>query len=282
MMKKVATGIYIENAYAGVTLGALVFKEGIVMIDAPISPEDGRAWQQALRKLDGGAGRLLINLDAHPDRALGVRIMESYVLAHRASADSFNQRPLIFKAQGTESGAEWENIKGLSGIRWQPPNLVFTDQARIHWGNTEVLIEHHPGPTKGACWVLIPEKKVIFVGDAVVAKQPPFLAEANLGKWIQALDVLLSKYKGFKIISGRGGQVGEKDIRSLSRFIKGVDKQLERISKRKMAPQAAEKLVEKLLPTLESPAKYRKFYAQRLRHGLYHCYARNYYASSSK
>jgi glyoxylase-like metal-dependent hydrolase (beta-lactamase superfamily II) len=282
MMKKVATGVYIENTYAGVTLGALVFKEGIVMIDAPISPEDGRAWQQALRKLDGGTGRLLINLDSHPDRTLGVRTMESYVLAHKASADSFTQRPTIFKAQGTESGAEWENTKGLSGIRWQPPNLVFTDRVRIHWGDTEVLIEHHPGPAKGACWVLLPEKKVVFVGDAVVARQPPFLADANLGKWVEALDVLLSKYKGFKIISGRGGQVGEKDIRSLSLFIKDVDKQLNRITKRKGSPQAAEKLAEKLLPALESPAKYRKFYMQRLQHGLYHYYARNYYASSSK
>jgi cyclase len=281
-MRKVVTGVYIENTYAGVTLGALVLEEGIVMIDAPISPEDGRAWQQALRKLNGGTGRLLINLDSHPDRTLGARAMESQVLAHKSSADSFNQRSTIFKAQETESGAEWENTKGLSGIRWQPPNLTFTDQVRIHWGDTQVMVEHHPGPAKGACWVLLPEKKIIFVGDAVVAKQPPFLADADLAEWVETLDVLLSKYKGFKIISGRGGQVGEKDIRNLSHFIKDVDKKLVRISKRKASPQAAEKLAEKLLPALEFPAKYHDFYMQRLQHGLYHYYARNYYASSSK
>jgi glyoxylase-like metal-dependent hydrolase (beta-lactamase superfamily II) len=281
-MKKVSAGVYLENAYRGVTLGALVFNEGIVMIDAPISPEDGRTWQHALRGLGGGPGRLLVNLDAHPDRTLGVRTMDSYVLAHEASAATFTQRSMIFKAQDVESGAEWESAKGLSGIRWQPPNLVFTDRVYIYWDNTEVLIEHHPGPAKGACWVVVPEKKVIFVGDAVVAKQPPFLAEAHLGKWVEALDLLLSKYKAYKIISGRGGQVIDKDIRTLSRFIKNVDRQLDRISKRKAVPQATEKLVEKLLPTLETPAKYRKFYTQRLRHGLYHCYARNYYASPSK
>jgi glyoxylase-like metal-dependent hydrolase (beta-lactamase superfamily II) len=265
-----------------VTLGALVFDEGIVMIDAPISPEDSRSWQQALRELDSGTGRLLVNLDPHPDRTLGARAMESFVLAHEASAASFAQRSMVFKAQSAESGAEWENAKGLSGIRWQPPNLVFTDRAYIHWDNKEVLIEHHPGPNKGACWVILPDKKVVFVGDAVVSKQPPFLAEAHLEQWGEALDLLLSEYKGYKIIGGRGGRVNEKDIRSLARFIKTIDKQLTRISKRKASPQATEKLVEKLYPTLESPAKYRKFYTQRLQYGLYHCYARNYYAGSSK
>jgi glyoxylase-like metal-dependent hydrolase (beta-lactamase superfamily II) len=283
-MKKISAGVFIESGYAGVTLAALVLPKGIVQIDAPISPDDGRAWQQTIRDLGGGPGRLLINLDAHPDRTLGVFTMDNSVLAHEATAESFVQRPTIFKAQMADSGAEWENLKGLSGIRWKPPNLVFTEQTRIHWNEAaEVLVEHHPGPEKGACWVVLPDKKVVFIGDAVVAKQPPFLAEAHLGSWLETLNLLLSKeYKGFKVISSRSGQVGEKDIRNILRFITSVDKQLDRISKRKASPQATEKLVEKLLPTLETQAKYRNFYTQRLQYGLYHCYARNYYSGSSK
>lgn len=283
-MKKISAGVFIESGYSGVTLGALVLPKGIVLIDAPISLDDGRAWQQALRDLDGGPGRLLINLDAHPDRTLGVSAMDSSVLAHEVTSASFVQRPMIFKAQMAESGAEWENMKGLSGIRWEPPNLIFTEQARIHWDEAaEVLVEHHPGPEKGACWVALPDKRVVFIGDAVVAKQPPFLADAHLGSWVETLDLLLSKeYKGFKVISGRSGPVGEKDIRNMLRFITNVDKQLDRIAKRKASPQATEKLVEKLFAMLETPAKYRNFYTQRLQYGLYHCYARNYYSGSSK
>ncbi len=282
-MRKISAEVYIEGAYPGVTLGALVFPDGVVLIDAPISPDDGRAWQKTLRELKGGSMRLLVNLDSHPDRTLGVRFANGSVLAHEATAKAFAHRSTIFKAQIVESGAEWENCSGLSGIRWLPPNLIFTEQAKIHLDGTDILVEHHPGPEAGASWVILHEKKVVFVGDTVLIKQPPFLANAKLESWIEALDLLMSKeYKGYKIVSGRGGLVGEKEIRNTRRFLKNVEKQLERLFKRKAAPQATEKLVDKLLATSESPTKYRKMYAQRLRYGLYHCYAKNYFSSPSK
>lgn len=282
-MRKISAGVYIEGAYPGATLGVLVFSDGVVMIDTPISPEDGRAWQKAVRELKGGTMRLLINLDSHPDRTLGSRLANGSVLAHETTAKVFAQRSTIFKAQIVESGAEWENCAGLSGIRWLPPNLTFTEQVKIHLDDTEILVEHHPGPEAGASWVIVPEKKVVFVGDAVLAKQPPFLANAKFESWVEALDLLLSKeYKGYKIVSGRGGLVGEKDIRNMRRFLRNVEKQLERLSKRKAAPQATEKLVDKLLATLETPAKYRKTYSQRLRYGLYHQFAQFYSSGSSK
>jgi glyoxylase-like metal-dependent hydrolase (beta-lactamase superfamily II) len=282
-MRKISAGVYIEGSYPGVTLGALVFPDGIVMVDAPICPDDGHAWQEAVRELDGGMERLLINLDSHPDRTLGARFLDYSLLAHAATANAFAQRSAIFKAQIAESGAEWENCSGLSGIRWLSPNLTFTDHARIHWDNTEILVEHHPGPEDGASWVVIPEKKVLFVGDAVLAKQPPFLAKADIESWVEALDLLLSKeYKSFKMVSGRGGLVGEKEIRNMRRFLKNVEKQLDRLSKRKAAPQATEKLVDKLLATIESPAKYHKYYSQRLQYGLYHYFAHHYYSGTSR
>jgi len=282
-MRKISAGVYIEGAYPGVTLGALVFPDGVILIDAPISPDDGRAWQKAVRELKGGSMRLLINLDSHPDRTLGARFANGSVLAHEETAKVFAHRSAIFKAQIVESGAEWENCSGLSGIRWLPPNLIFTEQTKIHLDDKNILVEHHPGPEVGASWVILPEKKVVFVGDTVLAKQPPFLANAKLDSWVETLDLLLSKeYKGYKIVSGRGGLVGEKEIRNMRRFLKNIEKQLERLSKRKAAPQATEKLVDKLFSSLESPAKYRKMYSQRLRYGLYHCYAKCYSSGSSK
>jgi glyoxylase-like metal-dependent hydrolase (beta-lactamase superfamily II) len=283
LMKKISAGVYIENSYPGVTLGVLVFPDGVVMIDAPINPDDGRAWQKDIRELKGGMMRLLINLDSHPDRTLGARFANGDVLAHTDTAKVFTNRSSIFKAQIVESGAEWENCSGLSGIRWLPPNLTFTEQAKVYMDATEILVEHHPGPEEGASWVILPEKKMVFVGDAVLAKQPPFLADAKLESWVEALDLLLSKeYKGYKIVSGRGGLVGEKEVRNVRRFLKNVEKQLERLSKRKATPQATEKLVDKLLAQVESPAKYRKIYSQRLHYGLYHCFAKNYSSSSNK
>ncbi len=276
-MKKVASGVYIEDDYPGVTIGAVILEKGVVLIDAPLRPDDGRAWQNSIRELGNSPNRLLVNLDSHPDRTLGARMMDTTVMAHEAVANVFLQRPAIFKAQIGEYGAEWEKCNGLSGIRWLHPNLIFTDSIKLHWDDTDVIIEHHPGPEEGASWVVLPEKKVVFIGDAVPVKQPPFLADSNLEAWITTLDLLLSnQFKDFKIVSSRGNLVGEKQIRNVRRFIKAVEKQLDNLSKRKASPQATEKLVDRLLARTESPAKHRDFYAQRLQYGLYHYYARHY------
>lgn len=278
-MKKLADGVFLERAYPGVTLGALVSAKGIVMIDAPVRPEDGRAWQKALQEKTGGSEKLLINLDSHPDRTLGVQAVESRVLAHQTVAAAFNNRSTIFKAQAIESGAEWETCTGLSGTRWVPPELMYSKQIWLHWGPSGIKVEHHPGPELGSSWVILPELKIVFVGDLVVVGQPPFLENCDLKAWGQALDLLLSKeFEGFKIIGGRGGVLAEKDIQSLGKFLSTVDKQLQRLAKREHTPQATEKLVEKLLAGLETPAKHKKFYTQRLKYGLYHCYIRHYYS----
>ena len=75
-MQQIKPGIYFEDGYLGVTLGALVFSHGTIMIDAPLRPEDARAWRSALLNLRGGSSRLLVSLDAHLDRTLGTRAME--------------------------------------------------------------------------------------------------------------------------------------------------------------------------------------------------------------
>lgn len=279
-MRKLAGGVYVEGSYPGVTLGALVSERGIVMIDTPLRLEDGRSWQKELREKGGGGDRLLISLDSHPDRTLGARVMDSLVLAHQAVADAFSQRPAIFKAQVAESGAEWETCTGLSGTRWSPPRLLYSKSATLFWGDTPLVVEHHPGPEKGSSWVVFPELKIVFVGDHVVVKQPPFLANANLKAWREALDLLLSKeYEAYKIVGGRGGMAAEKDIRDLQKFLSTVQKNLERLAKRKSSPEATKKLVDKLLVGFNPPAKSKILYSQRLKYGLYHCYSRSYHSA---
>src|SRR5512137_766112 len=109
-MQAIAKDIYIENDYPGVTLGIISLEHGLLQIDAPPSPEDARMWRAAMLNLGGGPERLLINLDAHPDRTLGARAMDCSVIAHETTAQVFRSRPNTFKAQGDETGADWERI----------------------------------------------------------------------------------------------------------------------------------------------------------------------------
>jgi glyoxylase-like metal-dependent hydrolase (beta-lactamase superfamily II) len=281
-MQQIKPGIYYEDAYLGVTLGALVFSHGTIMIDAPLRPEDARTWRAALLNLrGGGSARLLISLDSHLDRTLGTRAMECTVVTHQKAAQVFRNRPVIFKGQSVDNGADWENYDDAIGTRWASPDITFSDQMTLHWGGPEIVLEHRPGPAPGSTWVVVPSAGVLYVGDAVTPPQPPFLSQADLPAWIETLDKLVSSYRDFTIVSGRGGLLGLDAVRAMQRYLKTIHKGLERLAKRNAAPEATENLAASLLAEISFPEKFNEQYQQRLRSGLFQYYSRHYRQESS-
>jgi glyoxylase-like metal-dependent hydrolase (beta-lactamase superfamily II) len=281
-MHEIATAVYIEDAYPGVTLGAVSLSHGLVQVDAPPSPEDGRAWRAALLNLGGSSERLLVNLDAHPDRTLGARAMDCTVVAHEKTAQVFRSRPTTFKAQGEETGADWESIPGLGNIRWVLPEITFSHQMTIHWGDHPLVLEHHPGPSAGSLWAVLPEEKVAFVGDAVVRNQPPFLANADIPTWLETLKLLLSPaYRGWIVISGRGGLVTGDAIRAQKDYLEQVLNKIEKLAQKKSPPEATDNLVTPILGLMKTPASRQQRFALRLRYGLRQYYIRHHHLSSS-
>jgi glyoxylase-like metal-dependent hydrolase (beta-lactamase superfamily II) len=281
-MKRLKHQIYYESDYTGATVGALLFSKDTVLVDAPLRPDEARAWLSELRKAGAKPRRLAINLDSHPDRTLGTQTLEAQVLAHRETARQFRRRAAIFKALKQESGAEWEETSGLSGLRWIMPRVTFSEHSVMFFDGRELRMEYHPGPGPGACWLVIPEDKIVFVGDAIVIGQPPFLAQADIEAWIEGLDLLLSRsFRGYTIISGRGGKATTQDVNAQKKMLDGIETTLKKISKKKSTANAEiDKLANRLLAKYKAPAKRRAFYLQRLKHGLHNYYARNYLPGS--
>ena len=98
-MQEIAPHVYIEPGYAGVTLGAINWPHGLILLDSPFRQEDTRSWRSALLNLGSGAERMLVNLDAHFDRTLGTRAMDCTVVGHEKMAQAFRNRPVTFKTQ---------------------------------------------------------------------------------------------------------------------------------------------------------------------------------------
>jgi glyoxylase-like metal-dependent hydrolase (beta-lactamase superfamily II) len=262
--------------YPGVTLGALVFPHGTILIDAPLRAEDARAWRSVISNLAMSPNRILVNLDAHLDRTIGARAIDCTIISHLKTAQVFRNRPSVFKGQTTESGAEWEVSNDVLGTRWAIPDITFSNRLNFHWGGPEVILEHHPGPALGSIWVIIPTVSVVFVGDTILLDQPPFLASADLPAWIESLELLLSTYKDFTMISGRGGPVGNEAVRAQLKSLKNILKGLERLAKRNAPPENTETLIGGLIADMALPSKRREQYIQRLRHGLYYYYTRSF------
>lgn len=276
-MQEISEHIYIETGYPGVTLAAINWPHGLILIDAPLRPEDARSWRSALLNLGGGVDRVLINLDAHPDRTLGTRAMECTVIGHEQMAQVFRTRPLSFKAQGPETGAEWEMFDGLGSVRWAPPDITFTERLQIHWNGSPMALEYHPGPSIGAIWAVIPEHKVIFVGDAVLPGQPPFLASADLPAWIESLELLASStYQNYLIVNGRTGLTTQKQVRLQIAFLKLVHEKMEALAASGGTVEETASFVPALLREFNFTADRRWQYTGRLKWGLARYFTRHY------
>jgi glyoxylase-like metal-dependent hydrolase (beta-lactamase superfamily II) len=280
-MRQIAPGIYIEDAFAGVTLGALILPHGTIMVDAPLRAEDARTWRASITNLSIGSNRLLVNLDAHLDRTLGSRALDSTIVAHQTTAQVFRNRPSVFKGHSADSGSEWEVSNDVFGTRWAIPDITFSDRLLFQWGGPQVILEHHPGPTLGSIWVLIHSANVIFVGDTILNDQPPFLASADLPAWIESLELLQSSYQEYTIISGRGGSKGKNGIQSQLNILKQILHGLEKLSKKDAPPEMTEGLIAELISGMSLPGNRRKHYIQRLRHGLYYYYSQHYQSIES-
>jgi hypothetical protein len=274
-MQELSSHIYIETSYAGVTLTAINWLHGMILIDAPFRVEDTRLWRSAIAGLGSGSDRMLINLDAHFDRTLGVRAMECTVLGHEKMSDVFHNRPVTFKAQGTETGAEWELHNGLGSIRWAPPEITFSDRLVINWDDSPLILESHPGSAVGAVWAKMPAEKIVFLGDAVIANQPPFLAGGDLPSWIHSLNLLFTpEYQDYLLVSGRGGLVAQQQVRTQIEFLHRVEEAIGGLSKKSATPEDAAGLAPALLKHFTVPAGRETQFEQRLRYGLYHLFLR--------
>jgi len=275
-MQEIAPNVFIETNYVGVTIGAIKWSRGLILVDAPFLGEDVRSYRSSLASLGGTSNIMLVVLDAHYDRTLGTKAMDCTIISHEKVAQVFRDRPISLKPQLESTGAEFEQHDGLSGTRWSAPEITYSQRMEIHCDDHPVVLEHHPGPSYGATWVLLPGRQIIFIGDAVVPGAPPFLSYADIPAWLETLDLLLtSQYKNHTIVSSRGGLITHRQVKDQAHYLTHVLKELNKISSRNGLPEDTEKLLPGLLKDFKVPPGRQSQYQQRLAYGLYNYYAKH-------
>lgn len=268
-MQEISPKVFLETDFPGVSLGVIDWDHGLVLIDAPFRSEDSRLWRSTLVSLSGGVDRMLINLDSHMDRTLGTRSMDCTVIGHEKMAQTFRTRPVACKSQNSETGAEWELYDNLPSTRWVVPEISFTTSMQINSEHGEIHLEHKPGPAPDAIWAILPKQSVIFLGDAVVIDQPPFLAQANLSLWIEQLKTLLvNPYRNYILVSSRGGMVAIEQVREQIKFLEKMQGLIETQIRKGPGNENIDHIVQLALKGTTFPAKRNALYQKRLRWGV--------------
>ena len=112
--------------------------------------------------------------------------------------------------------------------------------------------------------------------------QPPFLAHADLPAWVESLQVLLDRYAGFTIISGRGGPVTPADVRAQIGLLMSITHQVSsRLAAARTPVEATQELVTGLLDGCDLSGENGEQYHQRLLYGLQQYYNRRLHPQSA-
>jgi len=190
-------GIFSER---GGTIGFLLSKDGIVVIDAQF-PDTAPHLIEDLKKRTTNPFRYLLNTHHHGDHTAGniaFKGLVEHVVAHENSLN--NQK----------TGAEKNNSLDKQLL----PDMTFKDDWKLKIGDQTIKGDYYgAGHTNGDAIYHFEKANIFHAGDFMFNKRHPFIdrgAGANISQWIKDLDKITKKAdKDSIIIFGHSLNPGE-------------------------------------------------------------------------
>ena len=222
-MRQLAPNVYVTSTSTGVNVGVILASEGLVYVDAPMIPEEARAWKQSVASLTDAAPLFLINTDYHGGHAVGNSILGGTIVAHESvwkhltgMSDSYRQK--ILDKWHKDYPFEFAEIKTLAFSR---PELTFRGRMTLYCGDTTLQLIHVGGHTPATAMVYLPDLRILFTGDILVLGRYPYLGDANTKEWLDAL-TLIRRMEPEIIVPGHGGPCDSKATEPLSAYIRAI------------------------------------------------------------
>ncbi|MEZ4706623.1 MAG: MBL fold metallo-hydrolase [Caldilineaceae bacterium] len=191
--EELAPGIFINTNYRGCTPGFIHTEEGIILVDTPLIPKQAIDWRDQIEQQYAGEPLLyIINTDHHRGHALGNQyFMPCKVIAHERAHKEMSGYTENFKERVRNSFKREPDIQAqLNNIVIIPPDITFTQNARLLYGAREVDLIFVGGHTPATSLVWLANESVCFVGDILWVDQHPYMAQANSLEWLDALELI--------------------------------------------------------------------------------------------
>ena len=173
-------GIFTER---GGTIGFLLSKDGIVVIDAQF-PDTSKHLIEELQKQSSNPFKYLLNTHHHGDHTSGniaYKGLVEHVAAHENSLA--NQKKVAEKNNSVD--------KQLF------PDITFKKDWELKMADEKIKADYFgPGHTNGDAVYHFENANILHVGDLMFNKRHPFVdrsAGANISNWIKDLDKIIDK-----------------------------------------------------------------------------------------
>ncbi len=212
----------------GANVGLIHTSHGMILIDTTSSPAEIQALLESV-----GASlaevRLVINTHFHSDHTWGNQLFGCPILAHRLCQErmqtaldhEWSRKTLqsfvrsLRKREPQKADAFRQVLKSL---HIKLPDTLFEHSLAGESGSVKYELLHLGGHTPDLSIVWLPDKKVLYASDLIFQGRYPYIFDADIPAWINALNRLL-EFNAETIIPGHGVLCGEAEIKQLIDYL---------------------------------------------------------------
>jgi cyclase len=213
----------------GVNAGLIHTPKGMILIDTTSSPAEIKALFEAVG-VHPEEVHLVVNTHSHSDHTWGNQVFACPILAHRLCLKRMRLNlksywsPKTFRSylsnlEKTEPQKADELRRVLEDLHITLPTQTFDERWGGELGGLNYEIIHMGGHTPDLSVVWLPEKRVLFASDLIFQGRYPYIFDADIPAWIEALGKLL-EFDARAIIPGHGVMGGEADIIALREYLR--------------------------------------------------------------
>lgn len=208
--ERIADDIYVftSRLYAQVTAGAIITKEGVILIDTLYFPEETWAIKEFLEDRLGHKIRYVINTHYHADHTQGSCLFpKARIVSHamcRQLLDSVGRAGL---AEAKSQSQELDNVNIIL------PDLYFDEgEMAINFGGKNLSLVHMPGHSLDLIGVFVKNNRILFASDNMMPV--PTIFDGSFNALNNSLHKML-EMKPDTVVQGHGEVILRGEIESV-------------------------------------------------------------------
>jgi glyoxylase-like metal-dependent hydrolase (beta-lactamase superfamily II) len=230
--------------------GFVVGDEGVLIVESMVNKRLTDQVLNFVKEVTDKPIRYLVNTSYHGDHSYGNYVVPKSVsiIQHRKTKE-FMENKEGFEADKKFMSQYFGANRGIEDVVARTGNIILEDGAnyKVDLGNKKVEIRHFGfAQTEGDLFIWVPESKVFWTGNPVVA-QPPALPWLLDGRHEEAL-ATLKKVRGFLlenavVVPGHGVPIKPKDIDFKIRYLESLHKEVKNAVAQGMTVEEAQKTI---------------------------------------
>jgi cyclase len=212
----------------GANLGLIETREGWVLVDTAfcalelLSALDARG--VVLADL-----RLTFNTHFHADHSWGNQLVHSRILGHwrcrelmlRCCQDEWSpqaREQWLAEIAASHPDEAARCRERLADLRITPPNEVFKRRRRLNLAGRRLQFRHCGGHSPDLSVLWLPDDGVLFASDLLFIGRYPYLGDANVPAWLNAL-ARLRRLEPAVVVPGHGQRAVASDLDTQRRYL---------------------------------------------------------------